>query len=463
MTQTTMTMTTMTTRTSTGRPPFPAAMVQPGNLADRWAQLRAHLFAPVDATSLAIFRIAFGLIMLWEVWRYFSYGWITRYYVDPILFFSYIPGVTPWPGDGMYWHFGLMGVLAVLIAVGLWYRVAAVLFWLSFTYVFLLDKANYLNHFYLVSLMSLLLAVVPAQRGLSLERLFGRSNTPAQVPRWSLWLLRSQIVIVYFYGGIAKLNGDWLQGAPLDSWLAVRSSLPLIGPLLAQPWSGVVFAYGGLLIDLSVGWLLLWGRTFLLGVLVALMFNLLNAYIFSIGIFPYFMLAACVLFAPPHWFRRQAYAAPIHTPQRRDTLLLAAIACYLLVQLVVPLRHWAYPGDVAWTEEGHRFSWRMKLRDKEANAVFSVVDPRTGEVRPLYPEDWLTLRQASKMPARPDMVLQFAHAVADVYEEEYGVRPRIYGDVWASLNGRPPQPLIDPMADLAAQPPSLWPAHWIMR
>src|SRR5436309_2939862 len=49
----------------------------------RTAPTVARLFAPVDIASLAFFRVAFGAVMLWEVWRYFNYGWISRYYIEP--------------------------------------------------------------------------------------------------------------------------------------------------------------------------------------------------------------------------------------------------------------------------------------------------------------------------------------------------------------------------------------------
>jgi len=33
------------------------------------------LFAPIDIASLAVFRIGFGLIALFEVYSYFAKGW----------------------------------------------------------------------------------------------------------------------------------------------------------------------------------------------------------------------------------------------------------------------------------------------------------------------------------------------------------------------------------------------------
>jgi len=435
-------------------------------LHTRWL---AYLTTPVDGASLALFRIGFGLIMAWEVWRYFSKGWIARYYIEPTFFFSYLPFIRPWPGNGMYWHFWLLGFLALLIALGLYYRLAASLFFLSFSFVFLLDKTQYLNHFYLICLVSLLMSSVPAQRCWSLDA--AGNGGDGRVPRWSLHALRAQIVIVYVFGGIAKLNADWLRGEPIGSWLQSRADIPLLGELFLLPFAGLLFAYGGLLIDLSAGFLLLWRRTFWLGVLIALVFNLLNATIFQIGIFPFFMLAALALFPRPDW-PRLLYAriprlgpplSPAASITRGSLLLIGLLHVYFAAQLLLPLRHWLYPGDVNWTEEGHRFSWRMMLRDKDVDFQMFARNPATGEQWEVYPEAWLSPRQASKMVSRPDMIHQFAHYVADTYQRETGVRPVITVQTSAVLNDRPARPLIDPEADLAAQPWTLGPASWIVR
>jgi hypothetical protein len=434
----------------------------------RW---RAYLLAEVDGASLAVFRVLFGLVMAWEVVRYVQHGWIARYYIEPAFHFSYLPFVQPWGGQGMYWHFAATGLLALLVAAGLWYRVAAWLFCLAFSYIFLLDKAQYLNHFYLIALLSFLLAISPAHRACSLDRALARRPGPPAVPRWSLLLLRFQIAVVYVYGGIAKLNADWLSGQPLGEWLARRDHLPLLGPLLAHPWAGVAFGWGGLLIDLCVPFLLLFPRTFWLGAAAAVAFNVLNGLIFSIGIFPWLMVAALGLFPRPDWPRRLLGGAPPRRAQAGKTpapvgpaaiALLVGLHLYAAGQLLVPLRHWLYPSDVAWSEEGHRFAWRMKLRDKDATLALFVSNPLTGEVRQVEPRRWLTARQEGKMAPRPDMIHQFARFVADEAERRGEPRPRVTAVAVASLNGGPTSYLIDPTVDLAGEPSSLAPARWIL-
>lgn len=274
---------------------------QEGTLPTYWTRF----FAPVDIASLIYFRIAFGTVMLWEVWRYFSHGWVKRYYIDPTFYFTYygFGWVRPWPGDGMYLHFVALGALAICILLGLWYRISATLFFVGFTYVFLLDRTNYLNHFYLISLISLLMIVLPAHRAFSLDASRHPEIRSETAPAWALWVLRVQIGIPYFYGGLAKLNGDWLRGEPMRTWLAQNADFPIIGSLLTEEWMVYLFSYGGLLLDLLIVPILLWPRTRVLGYGVALMFHLLNASLFRIGIFPWFMIAATALFFRPDWPR----------------------------------------------------------------------------------------------------------------------------------------------------------------
>jgi len=241
------------------------------------------LARPVDASSLAAFRLLFGVLMVWEVIRYFEYDFIGRYYIEPTFYFTYefFPFVAPLPGEWMYALFVAMGLFALGIALGFRYKLSSGLFFLSYTYVFLLDKAPYNNHYYLISLISFLLIFVDGHHWLSVDNLLQRKTGVNTVPFWQLFILRAQIFIVYFYGGIAKLNSDWLMGEPMRMWLANRADYPLVGPFFATEWAAYCFSYGGLLFDLLIGFLLLWSPTRLLAFLAALVFHLTNNWLFS--------------------------------------------------------------------------------------------------------------------------------------------------------------------------------------
>ena len=106
---------------------------------------------PVDAAPIGLFRLLFGLLMVVEVLRYWAHGRIARYYIEPTFFFSFVEGIRP-VGGAMYLIFVLMGAAALLLAVGYYYRAASALFFVLYTYTFLLDKAQYNNHYYLICL-----------------------------------------------------------------------------------------------------------------------------------------------------------------------------------------------------------------------------------------------------------------------------------------------------------------------
>jgi hypothetical protein len=446
------------------------------NLSDR-------LFTPVDAASLAVFRIGFGVIMLVEMWRYFSMGWIRRYYISPEFHFSYygFGWVQPWGETGMYLHFAVLALLAFFITIGFLYRFSIIAFTTGFAWVFLLDQTQYLNHFYLVILLGMLLSVLPAQRVFSVDARLRRRPVAAQVPVWSVWVLRAQFEVLFLYAGIVKLNSDWLQLEPMAIWMERGARLPLIGPLMLEPLVVAVATYGVIILHLVGAPLLLWRRTRLAVFLVYAAFHSINHFSFHIGIFPWLTLFGTLIFFEPDWPRRAwrvlsrrtpalqevgegaTAAMPAAVPATNRRLVMGMLAAWLAFQVLVPLRHLLYPGNVSWTEEGHRFAWQMMLREKSGFAEFTLTDPASGRV--WHPDllDYLTPRQIRKMATRPDMLLQFAHYLALLQEREYnlpGVEVRVMTAV--SLNGRPPVAMLNPDRDLATVPRDLGPADWIL-
>lgn len=445
-------------------------------LRARLGDASRRLFEPVDIASLVVFRIAFGGVMLWEVWRYFTKDWIPRYWIDPSFHFTYygFGWVEPWPGEWMYVHWAVIGAAAACITLGLFYRVATVVFFLAFTYQFLLEQTRYLNHFYLIVLVSLLLCFVPAHRAFSLDALMRPRLRSDTVPAWSLWLLRGQIGLVFFFAGVAKLNGDWLRGEPMRDWLASRTDFAVIGRFFTEDWAPYLFSYGGLMLDLLVFPLLLWRRTRLLAFIAAVSFHLTNSQLFNIGIFPWMMIGACLLFFDASWPRRVLRLLRVQISQPRPSagharwrlttaqrVTVGLLTAWFAVQVFLPLRHFAYPGKVSWTEEGHQFAWHMKLRDKEGVSRFFATDPATGESWELYPSLYLMEWQYWEMSEHPDKVLQFAHHLRDQLALEGYPDIEIRAQVIASLNGREMQPLVDPDVDLAAEPRTIFGADWI--
>lgn len=441
-----------------------------------------RMFAPVDVASLVFFRIAFGAIMLWECWRYYDAGRIERYYMDPQFFFTFegFDWVQPWPGNGMYIHWIALAVLSVMIMLGAFYRLCATLFFLGFAYIFLLDKANYLNHFYLITLISFVMIFLPTHRAFSVDALLWCKRRSQVVPAWTLWLLRFQIAVPYVFGGLAKWNDDWLLGEPMRMWLADRTDFPVIGRYFTQEWMVFGMSYSGLLLDLFIVPLLLWRKTRWLAIGVAVAFHMMNAQLFSIGIFPWFMIAATLIFLDPSWPRKLAFwkwkrkvatpasattnsrSAERFTFTRGQRWTVAALAIYMFFQIAIPFRHHLYPGNVNWTEEGHRFSWHMKLRSKRGSLNFYARNEANQRLWWIDHGQYLTDRQRRKVEGRPDMILQLSHFLAEQIREEQGVNVQVFARSTISLNGREPQLLIDPNVDLSQEKFSFKAKPWIL-
>ncbi len=425
-----------------------------GTQRTRWIEAALR---PVDIASLAAFRVIFGTVMCFGTLRFLATGWIAPMYVEPRWFFHY-PGfawVAPWPAWGMYLHYAVLAVLALMIALGAFHRWVTVLFLIGFTYTQLIDVTNYLNHHYLVVLLGVLLAVLPANAAWSLDARRRPALRRETIPAWMLWLVRFQVGLVYVFAGLAKAKLDWLgYGQPLNLWLAARTETPVIGRWLDQPWAAMVMAWAGFVFDTTiVGWLA-WRRTRLVAYAAVLGFHGLTGYLFNIGMFPFIMTCSAPIWFSPSWPRRLVRRlgdAPVISPTattpppRRRTVVV--IALYALVQIALPLRHLVYPGDVLWNEDGMRFAWHVLIREKHGNVTFVAVfaDRKRLEIPP---RNYLTPRQDREMAGQPDLILQLARVIADDLEAR-GYRDfALHAVTSVSLNGRAPTPLIDPTVDL---------------
>jgi hypothetical protein len=454
--------------------------------------LRARLDRPVDGASLALFRVAFGLVMAVLALRFFTHGWVAADYLVPRVFFPYwgFGWVRPWPGVGMYLHYGLMGLSALAIAAGVAYRPACVVFFLTFTYAHLCDKANYLNHYYLLSLVSALLVFLPLDREASLRVWRRPSDRRPRVRSWVLFLLRFQIGLVYVFGGLGKVGVDWLVHAePLRIWLAASAEFPLLGRLFGRPSVALAFSWAGMIFDLSIVPLLLWRRSRPFAYLVALGFHGITAMLFKIGMFPWVMSLGATLFFDPSWPRallahaRRLLGRPDGASPAPEvaggvaaggelaaggvagasvtSFGVGVLGAYALVQVLMPFRFLAYPGNTLWTEEGFRFSWKVMLIEKSGALELTVVDAR-GRRTEVDPRQYLTPFQARMTATQPDMILHLAHVVARDFDAR-GVGPvAVYADARVSFNGRASAPLIDPRVDLARCADTLAPRPWIL-
>jgi hypothetical protein len=455
-----------------------------GNIIPRLGWLRAAgcrlqggLFASVDIASVAVFRILFGALMLVATLRFFAHGWIAEYFLTPKHFFPYfgLDWIRPWPGIGMYLHFAVMGACAAAVMVGWYYRVAIVLFGLLFSYAHLIDRTNYLNHYYLVMCLSGLMAFLPLNRWASLDTLRQPSLRSNWVPAWVLWALRGQIAVVYFFGGVAKLKSDWLiEAEPLRTWLMANTDFPVMGALFQYGVTAHVMSIAGAVFDLTIVPLLLWPRSRWFAYGAVVFFHLVTARLFQLGMFPWIMVASSLLFLPSDWPRRvmavfdgrrnvgAIHESPLRLTMPSHSIVVMALSVYFAFQVLMPLRHWLYPGDVYWTEQGFRFSWNVMLMEKNGSADFHVTEPSTGKHWDVSSTQYLTRYQAKMMASQPDMIVDFAQLVARDFAQR-GVRdPLVTVDAFASLNGRRMARLVDPTVDLAQQRDGLLPKSWIL-
>jgi vitamin K-dependent gamma-carboxylase len=432
-----------------------------------------RLFAVVDASSMVFFRVVFGGLLAAWAWDYLDSGRVKSLYIDPAFHFTYagFEWVRPWPGNGMLLHFAVMFVLAIFISIGFFYRIASLLFTLGFTYFFLLDRTNYQNHYYLIGLLAWWLPWMPLNRFVSVDTWLWPTENSNIVPMWTVWIVRFHTALPYFFGGIAKINMDWLQGQPIAQMLSAKSSLPIIGGLLANESTAYLLAWVAMVFDLCIVPLLLWKRTRLAAYGLCILFHLMNAIVFDIHVFPWFMIAATPIFFAPDWPRQLLGGVALDlqgirssdialTTQRRIGLVF--MVAYILFHCVWPLRHLAYPGDASWNEQGHYFAWRMMLRGKSVVLGYAVKDQLNGKVVDGKINRFINSEQSDKFSRDPEMILQLAHFLGDHYRQSTGNAASVYALVLASLNGRKPELLIDPNVDLMKESRGFGNRDWIL-
>ncbi|HEX7014566.1 MAG TPA: HTTM domain-containing protein [Cyclobacteriaceae bacterium] len=449
----------------------------------RWTDnLRSAWYGPVSIAPLITFRIVFGAMMAVSVIRFWANGWIREFYIDPEVHFTYygFEWVTAPGAVGMYTLFGIMLASTFAIMLGWRYRISALLFFLSFTYVELIDKTYYLNHYYFISLVALLLCFVPAHRAFSLDVLRRPSLAVAEVPGWTITILKLQLAIVYIYAGIAKLNAEWLFDAmPLRIWLPAQNHLPIVGGLLSTEIAAYAFSWMGALYDLTIVFFLVNTRTRPWAYLAVIAFHMITWLMFPIGMFPFIMILSTLIFFSPAFHTRLlnglAFLLRIGSPASLSSVvpgrykvqavpraITAFMALFFVIQVLAPWRYLLYPGDLFWTEEGYRFSWRVMLMEKAGYVVYHVADPATKRQWDVMPGDYLTPIQVKMMATQPDMILQFAHFLEEKYRSDGMSDLIVRAEAYVTLNGRGTRPLVDNRVDLTQVRDSFRHKDWIL-
>ena len=451
------------------------------------AQLSQAILAPTDVASLVFVRAGFGLLMFWEIMRYYYFGWVEELFVKPQFHFQYeyFRWVVPIPGTGMYLLFACLGVLALMIACGLFYRVSTTLFFLGYTYLFLLDKAFYNNHYYLICLLSFVLILAPLNRSWSFDVLRGNVEHTDQIPAVWLWLFRFHMGVVYFYGGIAKFDPDWLDGLATRELFGKANRGTIFQPLMDYDFVHLLYAWSGLLFDLFIPFLMLYKPIRKLAFLGAVIFHTNNYFVFPIGIFPVLALVLTLIYFDadfprkivPEKFKkitRKQYRKrllpcqnlspekiEIYSAQKISRTMQIILGLYVVSQLLLPFRHTLYPGWTIWHEEGHYFAWRMMLRQKITRMQFNVTHPENREQRYADPRDYLNTSQFKVFAGNPGMILLFAKHLDQLVQRNAGFDPIITAKIEVSLNGREFRQLVDQSLDLSRIPAYESAFRWI--
>lgn len=448
-----------------------------------WGENYFH--STTHIAPLAVFRVIFGGMMVASVMRFWLNGWIETQYILPKLFFPFygFECIKPLGATGMYIVFALMAIAALFVMLGLFYRFSAIAFFLLFTYVELIDKSNYLNHYYFVSIVSLLLILVPANRYFSLDVLRKPSLLVTQIPCWMVDIFKLQLGIVYFYAGIAKINYDWLiRAMPLAIWLPAKSNLPLVGELLNYKFTAYLFSWFGAIYDILIPFFLFNKRTRNIAYIFVIVFHAATAIILPvIGMFPYIMILATLIFFSPEFHNkiingfvqlfsfgkrnllnpRQDISFSFSQPLA-GKFLISVLFLHFAVQILLPFRYLAYPGNLFWTEEGYRFSWRVMLMEKGGTAFFYVKDSATGKESEVDNSVYLTYQQQKMVSTQPDMILQFAHFIAADFEKKGYVQPQVRVESYVTLNGTGSRPFVNSSVDLASKKEGFVSKNWIL-
>ena len=449
-------------------------------ISKRWSGI---LFREVSITPLIAFRIIIGSLFLFSTLRFVSNGWVKQLYIDPPFHFSYLgfDWVHTLPGNWMYLPFVLMVLASLGIIFGAFYRVSASLFFGAFTYVELLDKSYYLNHYYFVSLVAFILIWLPAHANFSIDAKRNPAIQRSTIPNWPIFLLRFQLGIVYCFSGFAKINTDWLlEAQPLRLWLQAFRDLPLVGDLLATSWVAFVFSWFSCFYDLTIPFFLSGNKTRNIAYFFVIVFHILTWLLFPIGVFPWVMILSTLIFFPSgfhdRWLNalKKAFQWTDKTSAssiRTSRIVTGFISFFVVVQLFLPFRYLLYPENLFWHEEGFRFSWRVMLMEKKGYATFYVEDRNTRKSIEITNADYLSPQQIDQMSRQPDMILQFAHFLGEKYSDttlHFGSksvhlsRPKVTADVYVTLNGRPNQHFVSRETDLMQEEYNLKHRKWIL-
>jgi uncharacterized membrane protein YphA (DoxX/SURF4 family) len=413
------------------------------------------LYKRVDNSALIVFRVLFGIIVATELSSRLISGWVRRIFIEPEFTFNFIgfDFLQPLPGIWMNVYFILMILLCLFIAIGFKYRWSTFLCLLMWLGIYFMQKTAYSNYHYLIILTLFILALSPANKYKSVDVWLNPSLKTNSMPQWVKLLFIAQIGIMYTYAAIAKLYPDWLDGR-VPGIILEYASNGQNGLDLFQNKIAILFiGFMGILFDFLIVPLLLWKRTRWVAFSASIVFHFFNSYFFNVATFPFLSLSFAVFFFSEELIRKKFLPhkerlidTELNIPKKHK-FITGFFVFYLVLQLVLPIRHWFIKGDVTWTEEGHRLSWRLMLRFRDAETTFKVYKKATNDTVYINNADYLTKYQISFL-SKPDAIWQFSQHLKNEFNEK-GEDISIFVDSKVRLNHKKALAFIDPDFDMA--------------
>jgi vitamin K-dependent gamma-carboxylase len=409
-----------------------------------------YFLQPVSPYLLSAFQLAFLIAMFAEGCRLFvkvPAQYFDREIFFPLYLFKWIP---VFPNT-------VLGILPVLILVaaliafiGYLQRVCLLIIVLIYGYFFVIEISYYNNHYYLLILVNLLLLILPGNRP-GLAGLLNKKHTSCpSIPYWYYQLFKGLLILVYFAGGLVKLNLDWVTGKTMAFAFAESLVYKEERHWINYDFLPVLYSWLGLIFDLAIGFLLVYSRTRIFGIIALLAFHLINAFTLDIGVFPWFMMMAVILFIEPDKFDQFLNRIKIATNTTghlaTSRLLRNFIVVFIAIQLLLPPRHLFIRGNVDWTGEGAFFAWRMKAASRKLTYFkISMFDKQTG--KELTSSVYLKPSQIRALYRAPAYLL-FVRDHLLRKQNRTTANTMMYAQIHLSMNGHSPKPLVDSMVDL---------------
>lgn len=460
-----------------------------------WKSFVTLMCRPMDPASLGITRILFGLLMIIDIPQERGLGHADVRFGQDVCYFPLFNFLQPLPLQWFYILYAVMWLGAFGIMVGFMYRLSCFIFLVTYWYLFLLDKTVWNNHSYLYGLISILFFISNADHFWSLDGLWRKKVCNGHIPLWNYALFRFQVFLVYFYAGLKKIDFDWMFGYSMTNLSKKWVFDPFRLILTDEQIDLYIVHLGGLTLDFTGGFLLFFDKTRPLAFFFIGLFHFMNSQMFSIGMFPYVMLATLLIFCYADWPRqlfrkcpnfmkvvlssddviqtstsciyskedikpenkqktipdeaiRSTTAPPPTSPGYSHQLCTVLVMFYVLVQLVLPYSHGLTKGYNNWTNGLYGYSWDMMVhRWNTQHIKITYVNKKTGDVGYLSPDAFSNERN-SRWSSHGDMIKQYGTCLADKLKKYELDDIELYFDVWKSLNNRFQQRMFDPNVNI---------------